>query len=43
MNTNTIYCTSIDQFLNVVAGLVQRGIVFTADAEKMSVFCTGGF
>jgi hypothetical protein len=29
----TIYCQTIDSFLGVIAGLVERGIHFEANAE----------
>jgi hypothetical protein len=37
----TITCIDIDQFLNVIEGLVHRGIGFKADADKLTITLTG--
>ena len=38
-----IVCSSTEEFLDVIAGLVQRGLVFTADASTWTITLTGGF
>jgi hypothetical protein len=40
---NTITCTTMDQFLTCVAGMVRRGLTFEADADKRTITLTGGF
>jgi hypothetical protein len=37
----TIDCKDFEQFLNVIAGLVQRGLGFRADAETLKINLTG--
>jgi len=39
----TIYCSDIAQFLDVVEGLVRRGLTFTADTKDYTVTLTGGY
>jgi hypothetical protein len=37
----TIDCKDLDQFMAVIAGLVQRGLGFKADAETLKISLTG--
>ena len=43
MNDNLIRCMDLEQFLSVIHGLVKRGVTFTADADKLIVYLTGGY
>lgn len=43
MKPNTIYCSDIEQFVLVIAGLVRAGIVYTAEADQLRITTTGGF
>lgn len=36
-------CENMAQFLDVVAGLVKRGIVFTTQVGNFKVYVTGGY
>ena len=38
-----IRCNTIDQFIEVCAGLVREAVVFDADADKLTIKLTGGF
>jgi len=38
-----IECRSREEFLDVIEGLVHRGLVFTADASAWTITLTGGF
>ena len=38
-----IYCSTVEQFLDVLAGLTQRGIKFIADGNDLTVTLTGGY
>ena len=38
-----IYCHDLQRFLNVISGLVERGIQFEAHTSDLSITCTGGF
>lgn len=40
---NIIYCDTVDQLLDIVAGLVKRGIMYRADVAALTVETTGGF
>lgn len=40
---NTITCTTMQQFLSVVSGMVRKGLTFEADATALTVTLTGGF
>lgn len=40
---NTIKCTTLDEFLEVIAGMVKRGIGLTADAASLTIILTGAF
>jgi hypothetical protein len=37
----TIDCKDFDQFMRVIADLVQRGLGFKADAETLKINLTG--
>jgi hypothetical protein len=39
----TISCTDLRQFLNTIAGLVERGLRFEADADTLKITLTGGY
>jgi len=39
----TIQCRDLSVFLDVCAGLVERGLTFEADADRMTIKLTGGF
>ena len=39
----TINCYDIESFLEVVSGLVKRGLTFTADAGTFKITLLGGF
>jgi hypothetical protein len=41
--STVIECESLDQFLDVVAGLIQRGITFETQVGNFKVYLTGGF
>ncbi len=45
MNKNLylIRCDSLTQMLDVIEGLLQKGIGFTADAESLIINLTGAF
>ena len=46
MNPNShsvIYCTDLEVFLLCAAGLVTKGILFSADADELTITLTGGF
>ena len=36
-----IECRTLDQFTAVIAGLVQRGLGFKADADTLTIILTG--
>lgn len=38
-----IECCTMTQFLNTIAGLVERGIRFEAHAESLTITLTGGY
>lgn len=38
----TIRCDSLADFLDVIKGLVERGLTFTSDATKLTINLTGG-
>ena len=38
-----IQCESVSRFLEVIAGLVQKGLTFEADAETLVIRLTGGY
>jgi hypothetical protein len=38
-----ITCKDLTQFLNVIAGLVERGFTFDANADALTITLTGGF
>lgn len=38
----SIRCDSLHDFLNVIHGLVERGLTFTSDATKLTIHLTGG-
>jgi len=40
---NHIRCATLEKFLDVVAGLTQRGLTFEAYADTLTVTLTGGF
>jgi hypothetical protein len=37
----TINCHDIEQFIQIIAGLAQRGIGFKADANRLVITLTG--
>lgn len=39
----TIYCDTIEEFLDVIAGLVRRGLTFTAESKTFEIVLTGGY
>lgn len=39
----TIQCTDIHNFLDVIQGLIERGLTFKANAASLSVTLTGGY
>jgi hypothetical protein len=39
----TIICNDIAQFLDCIEGLVQRGLGFKADADKLTITLTGAY
>lgn len=39
----TIRCNDIAQFLEVIAGLTQRGLGFDADAGRLTITLTGAY
>ena len=39
----TIECSSLDNFMDIVAGLVKRGLTFNADSEALTITLTGGY
>jgi hypothetical protein len=43
MGNNQIKCGDLENFLNVIAGLVTRGITFTADGDTYVITLTGGY
>lgn len=36
-------CADLEQFLDLIAGLVKRGITFEANADRLTITLTGGF
>lgn len=42
-NLFLIKCDSLSQMLDVIEGLVQKGIGFTADADSLVINLTGAF
>lgn len=42
-NLFIIRCDSLTQMLDVIEGLVQKGLGFTADAETLIINLTGAF
>lgn len=38
-----IYCKSMEKFVEVVAGLVSKGLTFEADADTYVIKLTGGY
>ena len=43
MNLYIIKCDSLTQMLDVIEGLVRKGIGFTADVENMTIKLSGAF
>ena len=43
MTLGKIYCKSFEQFMDALRGLVERGLTFEADADKLIIELTGGF
>ena len=41
MNIQT--CTDLDQFLDIIAGLVKRGLTFRANADRLTIELLGGY
>ena len=39
----SIDCSSLPEFLDIVAGLVERGLTFQANAHDLTSNLTGGF
>ena len=39
----TITCDTEDTFLDTLAGLVRRGLMFQADAGALTIKLTGGY
>ena len=39
----TIACQDVSQFLEIIEGLVRRGIGFKADAGTLTITLTGAF
>lgn len=39
----TVTCTTMPQFLAVIAGLVREGLTFDANAEALTINLTGGY
>lgn len=42
MAANTIRCTDYDEFVEVIYRLVDKGLVFEADATALTITLTGG-
>jgi hypothetical protein len=42
-NLFIIKCDSLTQMLDVIEGLVNKGLGFTADVEKLTINLTGAF
>lgn len=38
-----IFCYDMTEFLDVCAGLVERGIIFEAKSATLEIHCTGGY
>ena len=38
-----IECTTMAEFLDTLAGLVERGIMFRAYSYRLTIECTGGY
>lgn len=38
-----IECDTLEEFLNVVDGLVKRGLMFDSDAHNLTITLTGGY
>ena len=38
-----ILCNDLETFLNVIHGLVERGLTFTSNANDLRITLTGGF
>jgi hypothetical protein len=38
-----ITCSDIAQFLEIIQGLVMRGLTFSADANALKITLTGGY
>ena len=43
VTNNVITCRTMEQFLAVIGGLVERGLTFKADADCLTVTLTGGY
>ena len=39
----TITAANMEEFLDIIAGLVERGIMFEANTVNWTVICTGGY
>ena len=39
----TIHCETINQFIQVCAGLVKEGVTFEAYSEQLLIECIGGY
>jgi hypothetical protein len=42
-HTNLIKCNTLAEFLDVIEGLVRRGLIFTANASDLEISLTGGY
>lgn len=39
----TITCATDEQFYDAILGLVQRGLTFEANADRLTIKLTGGY
>lgn len=39
----TIHCATMAEFIQVIAGLVQNGLTFEANADLLLIELTGGY
>lgn len=38
-----IQANNLQQFLDIIEGLIHRGLTFKSDAETFTIFLTGGY
>lgn len=39
----TIHCDSLTNFLDIIQGLIERGLKFIAFADTLKIECSGGY